>query len=140
MLYSHERFIIWKLISKMVARASWGLLASLCVGGAAGLALPTRALAGRPVMSGAAAHPLLHAAAVGPRHAPVVAQEGESKKAPFFLDIGTKGGIIFWSIVGIGAPFIVYNYLQDQMGMDVVRTRTAASFPRLCYQPGASEL
>jgi hypothetical protein len=55
-----------------------------------------------------------------PRHGAIVAQEGQAK-LPFFLDIETKGGIIFWSVVGIGAPFFVYNFLQEQLGMDVVR-------------------
>lgn len=53
------------------------------------------------------------------RHAPPTASEPQ-RNLPFFLDIETKGGIVFWSIVGIVAPFIVYNFLQDQLGLDVV--------------------
>ena len=56
------------------------------------------------------------------RHAPPTASEPQ-RNLPFFLDIETKGGIVFWSIVGIVAPFIVYNFLQDQLGLDVVRCR-----------------
>jgi|TARA_B100000524_G_scaffold294708_1_gene169377 hypothetical protein len=68
----------------------------------------------------AAAPPPLAAA---PPRAPVVrcAEEPvESKSMPFFLDIGTKGGVIFWSIVGTVIPFVVYNFLLDTMGYDVV--------------------
>jgi hypothetical protein len=92
----------------------WCLLTS----GAAGLVVPTRAVVGHA--SGPSFGPVLRAPASVPRHSAVVAQEGQ-KKLPFFLDIETKGGIIFWSIVGIGAPFFVYNFLQEQLGMDVVR-------------------
>ena len=53
---------------------------------------------------------------------------------PFFMDIETKGGIVFWSIVGIVSPFFVYSYLQDSLGMDVVGlaqpTRRADQRPR----------
>lgn len=40
-------------------------------------------------------------------------------KLPFFLDIGTKGGIVFYTIIGIIAPFFAYNWLLDT-GVDVV--------------------
>ena len=117
-------------MSAAIRVCCWCLLAS----GATGLALPTRALAARTVRSGAAAHSLLRAPAVARRHAAVVAQEAKEEAKDnklFFLDIETKGGIVFWSIVGIGAPFFVYNFLQDNMGMDVVRL-PAALDPSAC--------
>merc|ERR1712113_750706 len=45
--------------------------------------------------------------------------DSTSARVPFILDIGTKGGIIFYSVVGIVLPFIVYNLLLDN-GVDVV--------------------
>lgn len=97
-----------------VVNVCWCLLTS----GAAGLVVPTRAAVGQA--SGPNFGPVLRSSASVPRHGAVVAQEGQAK-LPFFLDIETKGGIIFWSVVGIGAPFFVYNFLQEQLGMDVVR-------------------
>ena len=39
---------------------------------------------------------------------------------PFFLDINTKGGIVFYTFALIGAPFLLYNFLLGPGGMDVV--------------------
>lgn len=36
------------------------------------------------------------------------------------MDIGTKGGVVFYTFVGIVLPFFLYSFLQDQLGMDVV--------------------
>jgi hypothetical protein len=47
-------------------------------------------------------------------------QQAAKGKLPFFLDIGTKGGIVFYSIVGVVAPFIAYNFMLDTLGYDVV--------------------
>ena len=46
----------------------------------------------------------------------------EEKKSflPFFLDVNTKGGIVFYSIVGIVAPFWAYGQMIDSWGFDVV--------------------
>ena len=38
----------------------------------------------------------------------------------FLFDIGTKGGIIFYSIVGIVVPFVAYGYMTGPMGVDIV--------------------
>jgi len=35
------------------------------------------------------------------------------------LDPGTKGGIVFYSIVGTAIPFVVYNALLDN-GVDII--------------------
>lgn len=47
-------------------------------------------------------------------------EPSEEKKLPFFLDIGTKGGIIFYSIVGIAAPFAAYSFMVDTLDLGVV--------------------
>jgi len=41
-------------------------------------------------------------------------------KLPFFLDIGTKGGIVFYSIVGIVVPFVAYSFMVDTLDWGVV--------------------
>ena len=46
--------------------------------------------------------------------------DDKSGGLPFFLDPGTKGGIIFWGTVGIVAPFIAYSYMLDNLGWDVI--------------------
>ena len=38
----------------------------------------------------------------------------------FCSQIGTKGGIVFYSFVGIGAPFIAYNYMLETLEYDIV--------------------
>jgi len=39
---------------------------------------------------------------------------------PFLIDPGTKGGIVFWSVVLIALPFIAYNFMLESLGWDVV--------------------
>jgi len=34
--------------------------------------------------------------------------------------IGTKGGIVFYTFVGIGLPFYAYNFMLENLGWDVV--------------------
>ena len=46
--------------------------------------------------------------------------ENGGSKLPFLLDPGTKGGIIFWSIVGLIVPFVAYSFMLDTLGWDVV--------------------
>ena len=42
-----------------------------------------------------------------------------ASKVPFIFDIGTKGGIVFYTILGIVLPFFLYNWLLDS-GWSVV--------------------
>merc|ERR1711920_426191 len=52
---------------------------------------------------------------------PVAEDEaGRASGVPVFLDIGTKGGVVFYTFVGIVLPFFLYGFLQDQLGMGVV--------------------
>lgn len=76
----------------------------------------------------APARPLLtsrspsHAAAPR-RSAGAVAMSAEEEKAKnplFFLNIGTKGGIVFYSLVGIVLPWIAYSYMLDVLEYDIV--------------------
>lgn len=47
--------------------------------------------------------------------------EGESKtKLPFWLDIGTKGGAVFWSLVLFIVPIIGYNIVTGVFGYDEI--------------------
>merc|ERR1719252_132193 len=49
--------------------------------------------------------------------------EPPAKKDPgplWFLDIGTKGGIVFWTIVGIVLPFFAYSFMLENLGWDIV--------------------
>ena len=39
---------------------------------------------------------------------------------PFFLDWGTKGGIVFYTFVLCALPFFAYNFMLDTLGYDVV--------------------
>ena len=45
---------------------------------------------------------------------------GEKSSLPFILDIGTKGGIVFYSILGIVLPFVAYNIMTGPMELDIV--------------------
>ena len=105
------------------ARSSFSCLLLYACSGASALVLPPRA-------PGVVAQhsPLRAAAAAQSRHAAPVAAEERRGGLPFFLDIGTKGGIVFYSVIGIVAPFLLYNFLQDRMGMDVV-SRAARRHP-----------
>ena len=66
--------------------------------------------------------PLPAAAVTSRACAPTLAAPAESdkKSLPFFLDPNTKGGIIFWSIVGLVLPFVAYSFMLDNLGWDVV--------------------
>lgn len=60
-----------------------------------------------------------------PRTSPLRLAEGEQKAAggksiPFFLDIGTKGGIVFYTVLGIALPFVAYNYMLEELEWDIV--------------------
>lgn len=77
----------------------------------------------QPRVQAAAAHaplqPALRAAPVQMADAPPPPQERKSS-VPFFLDIGTKGGIVFYSIVGCVLPFVAYNFMLDTLQFDIV--------------------
>ena len=46
--------------------------------------------------------------------------EKPSSSLPFLLDPGTKGGILFWTVVLIVLPFVAYNFMLENLGWDVV--------------------
>ena len=53
----------------------------------------------------------------------VIMSEASGKKSgglPFFLDLGTKGGIVFYSITGIVLPWVAYSYMLDVLNYDIV--------------------
>ena len=54
--------------------------------------------------------------------APVLLADGkkEGNGLPFFLDMGTKGGIVFYTFLLIALPFIAYSFMIDNLGYDVV--------------------
>jgi len=55
------------------------------------------------------------------RTTPLQLAEQKTGSSPlFFLDIGTKGGIVFYSVVGIAAPFFAYNYMLEELEWDIV--------------------
>jgi fucose 4-O-acetylase-like acetyltransferase len=43
-----------------------------------------------------------------------------SSKLPFWLDIGTKGGAVFWSLVLFIVPIIGYNIVTGVFGVDEI--------------------
>ena len=51
---------------------------------------------------------------------PPPAPPSNSNGMPFFLDWGTKGGIVFYTIVLCALPFLAYNFMLDTLGYDVV--------------------
>jgi len=55
-----------------------------------------------------------------PRAAPVVALAEKKSALPFFLDPGTKGGIVFLSIIAIALPIVGYNFMTGPLGFDIV--------------------
>lgn len=91
-------------------------LVAVALSAAHGFALSRSALATAPTRRAS-----LQPAA---RSAPLVCAEQPADKGgsklPFFLDLGTKGGIIFYSIVGIALPFVAYSFMIDNLGYDVV--------------------
>ena len=48
------------------------------------------------------------------------AAEGSKGGLSFLFDIGTKGGIVFYSILGIVVPFVAYGYMTGPMNVDIV--------------------
>lgn len=44
----------------------------------------------------------------------------KSNKLPFWLDIGTKGGAVFWSLVLFIVPIIGYNIVTSVFGYDEI--------------------
>ena len=101
----------------MTMRAS---IALFLLSGAKGLVLPR----GAPATQLARAHPTIPPLVrqTASRVAPLCMAEPEPSKGklPFFLDIGTKGGIVFYSIVGTVLPFVAYSYMVDVMDLGVV--------------------
>lgn len=53
---------------------------------------------------------------------PQLLADGEKQGGgmPFFLDMGTKGGIVFYTFLLIALPFIAYSFMIDNLGYDVV--------------------
>ena len=53
-----------------------------------------------------------------------MAQDDSSSKSnmPFWLDIGTKGGAVFWSLVLFVVPILGYNILVSGLGFDELET------------------
>jgi hypothetical protein len=39
---------------------------------------------------------------------------------PFWLDIGTKGGAVFWSLVLFVVPILGYNFVTSVLGFDEI--------------------
>lgn len=52
--------------------------------------------------------------------APLMSAQDENTRLPFIFDIGTKGGIIFYSILGTVLPFVAYSVMTGPMGIDIV--------------------
>lgn len=51
----------------------------------------------------------------------MASEEGGSKSnLPFWLDIGTKGGAVFWSLVLFIVPIIGYNIVTGVFGVDEI--------------------
>ena len=96
------------------------VLLSLLVGAEAfALSSPSAALGSRRRPAGAAA--LASHQRAGPvRLAEPPSAGGKGGGLGFLFDIGTKGGIIFYSIVGIVVPFVAYGYMTGPMGVDIV--------------------
>lgn len=44
----------------------------------------------------------------------------EGNKLPFWLDIGTKGGAVFWSLVLFIVPILGYNFVTGVLGYDEI--------------------
>lgn len=89
-----------------------------CVHGFAPSAAPGRAARARAsLVRPRAAAPRPAAARAAPL---VMAEEPQSKKLPFLLDPGTKGGIVVYTILLIVLPFFAYGFMTDNLGWDVV--------------------
>ena len=46
--------------------------------------------------------------------------KSNTNKLPFFLDIGTKGGAVFWSLVLFIVPIMGYNFVTGVLGYDEI--------------------
>lgn len=105
----------------MEVRLLFVILSALC-GDAAGFSPAARAKARMPLRHSIRSplQPAMRANA-----APVMLENSNGGKPaagglPFFMDPGTKGGIIFYTIVGIALPFFAYSFMIDNLGYDVV--------------------
>ena len=49
-------------------------------------------------------------------------QDEKGSNLPFWLDINTKGGAVFWSLVLFVVPLIGYNVLTGLFGFDELET------------------
>jgi hypothetical protein len=60
------------------------------------------------------------------RHYMASSEEGDdsnnksSSALPFWLDIGTKGGAVFWSLVLFVVPILGYNFVTGVLGYDEI--------------------
>ena len=104
--------------SKMASRTL--VLLSLLAGAEAfAFSSPGAALASRRRPAGAAA--LVSHQRAGPvRLAEPPAEGGKGGGLGFLFDIGTKGGIVFYSVLGIVVPFVAYGYMTGPMDVDIV--------------------
>jgi Protein of unknown function (DUF3007) len=50
----------------------------------------------------------------------MASEEGKSSNLPFWLDIGTKGGAVFWSLVLFIVPILGYNVVTGIFGVDEI--------------------
>ena len=53
-----------------------------------------------------------------------MADDGDNKtnNLPFWLDIGTKGGAVVWSLILFIVPIIGYNIATSVLGFDEIET------------------
>lgn len=57
-----------------------------------------------------------------PQQQPQDQQQQQQKQLPFWLDIGTKGGALFWSLVLFLVPIVVYNVATSPLfGADEIQ-------------------
>ena len=103
------------------SRALLVLMSMLAATEAFALSSPCAALASRRRPAGASA-------LVSQRRAAPVRLQAEAPPAAgggkgglgFLFDIGTKGGIVFYSVLGIVVPFVAYGYMTGPMDVDIV--------------------
>ena len=50
----------------------------------------------------------------------MASEEGKTSNLPFWLDIGTKGGAVFWSLVLFIVPILGYNVVTGIFGVDEI--------------------
>lgn len=103
----------------MVASRALVLLSLLAGAEAFAFSSPSAALASRRRPAGAAA--LVSHQRAGPvRLAEPPAEGGKGGGLGFLFDIGTKGGIVFYSVLGVVVPFVAYGYMTGPMDVDIV--------------------